>query len=263
MKQGSSRPSAQAHRRRRARVCRGGDVRRALRARLRLDGMELGELRRAPHDARHVSAEGAGRDLGRFGRCVDRIVIRVPGGQGAQGRGRLCLVRALAVLERRRSERVEHARRSRAARRPSSARAARVSPQALAIQGHRHLARGRIARHRQQRCRGEGTVRAGAHDARGRRHEGRTNAGQRGESGHPLSASGVRAFSLHAVRRRARHRRGPHRRLQSGRRAYGPEHASRRSRARRSASPRPRLMRAHHGWCSSPIAARPKPAFRT
>src|SRR5687767_15777100 len=39
--------------------------------------LELGELRRASHDARHVPAESAGRDLGRFGRCAHRIVFRL------------------------------------------------------------------------------------------------------------------------------------------------------------------------------------------
>ena len=71
-------PPAQARRRRRARVRRGGDLRRAARARLRLDVVELGQLRRAPPDARHVPAAGAGRDLGQVARRADRLVVRVP-----------------------------------------------------------------------------------------------------------------------------------------------------------------------------------------
>ena len=178
--------------------------------------VELGQLRRAPHDARHVPAAGAGRDLGQVARRADRFVVRVPGRQGAQGAGRLHALRPLAVLERRRPERMEHARRPRAPGRQPAARAAHLPGAALAVQGDRHLVRRRPARHRQQGRGGERGVRARAHDARGGRHQGRADAGQRGQSRDAVPASGVRAVSLHAFRRGARHRRRTDRRLQAG-----------------------------------------------
>ncbi len=201
-------PAAQARGRRGARIRHHRDIRRAARARLRLHGVELGQLRRAPHDARHVPAARAGRDLGPVARRADRLVVRLPGGEGAQGEGRLRDQRALAVLERRRSERMEHARGPRLARRERAARAARFPAGALAVQGHRYLVRRRAARHRQQGRRGDRAVRARAPDARGRRHQGRADAGQRRQSGRALPDAGVRAFPLHALRRGPGHRRG-------------------------------------------------------
>jgi hypothetical protein len=201
-------PPAEAGGRRGARLRRRGHVRRAARHGLCFHRLGVGELLCASHDARHVSAEGAGRDLGRLARRADRLVVRVPGGEGEESEGRLRGLRALAVLERRVSVGMEHARRARLPRRQRAARAARVPAAQVAVQGDRQLVRGRAARHRQHGLRGQGAVRARVPHARGRRHQGRADARQRSEPRPALPDAGVRAFPLHAPACRSASRRG-------------------------------------------------------
>ncbi len=81
-----------------------------------------------------------------WGRSPDALIASsfvFPAAKARKVKDGYVITRALAVLERRRSERMEHARGARLARRKRAARAARFHAAALAVQGHRHLVRRR------------------------------------------------------------------------------------------------------------------------
>lgn len=88
------------------------------RPRLRLDGVERGQPRRASLAARPLQPARAGGSLGRAPRHADRLRHRLPAGPRAPRGRRLRRQRLLELLERRRPVRLEHAGDNRARRRP-------------------------------------------------------------------------------------------------------------------------------------------------
>ena len=184
------------------------------RARLRLHRVELGELGGAPLDARVL----AGRARTRSGAPIrPRSSPRrcVPAGKGDARPRRIPAERTLAVLERRRSERLEHAGRHRAARRPASCAMFVLPREDYRIIDNWHV----------MGLRGTGSkdVEAkdvfvpGASDARGRtRPRAAEPSRRRRQSRAAIPHSDLRHLSLHAHRHRARHRAGRVRRCHRG-----------------------------------------------
>ncbi len=93
--------------------CRGRN-----RPRLCVEQLEFDEPGQPPLDAGDVAGPGPARGLGPRAGRADRLVRGLPGRPCRVHRRRLQAVRPLAVLQRRRQRRLEHARRHRYRRRP-------------------------------------------------------------------------------------------------------------------------------------------------
>ena len=174
----------------------------------RLDRLGAGQSRGASLDARDVPETGAGRGVGPVAGQSDRLGAGLSARPRPPRRGRLPGHRALAVFERRRSVLVEPDRRDRAGRGGRHHRAAHLPAAGQRLHDHRHLARDRPCRNRQQGCRGRRRVRPRVPQPGDGPDHRRPQPGQRGQPGGAVPAAGDQPVRVLHRRRLARHRAG-------------------------------------------------------